>query len=632
MTRSSHILTLMLAMLLMAFAGAGCVEPLHPDDRRDDRQGVRLPIQIRLPAGVMPATKAMDGPVRGLEKESALYSLQVWAFSHPYKPESELTEEEKEGYLNESAIAYINVSDVNVLNNTGEGATVVVSLFIPDYVLSRPDEKMKLDFYVLGNGESIGWNNAGVLKREAMRDAVFKRDPLLGVDYFGVNEALGAFDKIPTSGLPMSCFYDNRGTGFDISFLKTDPDPTDTRMEELGRVWPSMELTRSVSRMRFLFAQATGMTGNAIDSIKIFDFDNAADAGLIPEENYVFPRESAIDIALPDGVAYQSLEWGSIYSGLVGIIGQMDDPMVLCSNSDVMQGMSAQFFDTYVQNLLNQPGNKPTLKTLYLRESDRPIKGRIYYNGRRENGEIVTPSKSVDFSMVGLGFPDRTNFYRDHSWTVYAYMIGQHMQVDVRLDDWVVPWTREEVKINGEETVNVDQDGKFIPDPDAVMVADTLRDPISGAPLMKGNGKPQKKWFNVEVPAGDAGVTGRVVIYAPEGGKLIVTPVAVDTTEFYPRLTPEGRAAYQDPTDSTYVTNWFDISLTTDEISRTYVDPETRIPGLIGITIKRKNLVPGQGGIKAIKLSFAVKVKEGDRLISADSEIIDDEYHFFYEP
>ena len=35
-------------------------------------------------------------------------------------------------------------------------------------------------------------------------------------------------------------------------------------------------------------------------------------------------------------------------------------------------------------------------------------------------------------------------------------------------------------------------------------------------------------------------------------------------------------------------------------------------------------------GRKAVKLSFAVKV--GDRLIGADSEIIDEEYHFMINP
>lgn len=623
MTKSSHILLALLTMALTAFVGAGCVEPLGREDRRNGK-GVELPLQIYLPAGVKTATKAIsDGPVTGLAAESALYSLQVWAFSHPNKSEQAMSDAEKELFRNESSIAYLNVPDVNVLSSSGAGSSIQVSLHIPDYVLSRSDDALKLDFYALGNGASIGLENVGVKRRSEMRDLVFEGN------YFGVNA--DASSVIPSTGLPLACFFDNRGNGYDIAFLKTDPNPTDARMEEMGRVWPEMELTRSVARMRFLFAQATGMTGNAIDSVVLFNFDNLDDPGLIPTETYVFPREDASTIKLPESRGYETLSWGSYYSGLEGNIGQMDDPTILCSNSEVMRNMSAQFFDDYLQQLLAQTGsqNKPTVKILYLRESDKPIKGRIYYNGQRDNkDQIVKPSQSVEFTMAGLGFPDRTNFYRNHSWTIYAYMMGQHMEVDVRLDDWVVPWTRQEVNIMDTVMVNVDQDGKFLTDAD--MQADSLRY-YNGNVIPKSNGKPQKKWFNVPVPAGDEGVTGRVVIYAPQNGKLIVTPVAVDTAEFWPKLLPAEKAVFEaDTADATYVTKWFDISMTTKIIDRR-VDENSGIPGLIGITVKRKNPAPGsQSGRKAIKLSFEIEVMENGqpRRIAADSELIDDEYHF----
>lgn len=70
--------------------------------------------------------------------------------------------------------------------------------------------------------------------------------------------------------------------------------------------------------------------------------------------------------------------------------------------------------------------------------------------------------------------------------------------------------------------------------------------------------------------------------------------------------------------------------MTTNVIDRR-VDEGSGIPGLIGITVKRKNPAPGtQSGRKAIKLSFEIEVMENGqpRRISADSELIDDEYHF----
>jgi len=504
-------------------------------------------------------------------------------------------------------------------------------MIIPEYILSRSEEALKLDFYVLGNGASVSvGSEQSKIKRSEIREVIFE-----GID-FGTNSAETNFGGVPDDGLPLACFFDNRGSGYDISFLKTDPHPTQERMEEMGRVWPEMELTRSVARMRFLFAETTGMTGNHIDSIKLFNFDSPDDLGVIPTKTFVFPREEATDIVLPDGITYETVTWGSFYSGLVmeGGIGKMDDPTILCSNSELMRNMSAQFYDTYVNQCIDSGWVTP--KVMYLRESDRPIKGRIYYNGRRGEGDVlVEASRTVDFNMVGLGFPERTNFYRNHSWTVYAYMIGQHMEVDVRLDDWVLPWVQQEaVKIDGVATVNVDQDGKFITDT-PYQQADSLKYYNTGNVVYKDNGKPKKKWINVFVSeAGAAGVTGRVVIYAPENGRLIVEPVAVDTTNFYPRLTEEQMSDYANPSSPTYVTKWFDIELTTDVINRS-VDQPSGIPGLIGITVKPKSELPtALNGPKAIKLSFSIEVTENGqtRRIAADSELIDDEYHFIINP
>ena len=612
MTRRSHILLFLLAMALMAFAGAGCVEPLRPEDKYGYREGIQIPIQIRLPNLNHYATKAIsDGPVTAMEDESTLHSLQVWAFSHPTKAESAMSASERELFLNETPITDLFVPDLGVLGHQDVSESIEVSMIIPRYILRREDEELKLDFYVLGNGASIGWDNTTVFTRGQLREAVIDTNHF-GTNYFqNADNFVDNFSSFPANGLPMACFFDNRGNGYDISFLKNNMTPTPDQMEEMGRVWPTMELSRSVARMRFLFAQATGMNTH-IDSIRIFNFDNANDPGLIPSESHVFPREDASNaISLPDGVNFKTLSWGIGYASLVENVGHMDDPTILCSNSELMRGMSAQFFEDRVQEYIGTQPQQLTPLVVYLRESDRPIKGIIYYNGNRASG---IPSQTVEFTMEGLGFPDQTNFYRNHSWTVYSYAIGQHMEVDVRLDDWVVPWTRSDVTIDGLKTVNVDQDGKFITD--APMQGDSLR--YDNGNVKYKNGKPEKKWFNVPVPNDGKGVTGRVVIYAPNNGQLIVTPVPVDPSEFWPRLTSED--------DNLDAADWFDISITNNGLIDRSV--ESGIPGLIGITVKQRGTPPGR---KAIKLSFSVKVSE-TQTIAADSELIDDEYHFIIDP
>ena len=614
MTRRSHILLILLAMALMAFAGAGCVEPLRPYEKYGTVASVQLPIQINLPAAGGFVTKAIsDGEVTGTANESALHSLQVWAFSHPLKAESAMTETEIADMLNEGSIAYISIPDVNVLERVDENMSVQVNLLIPDYYLNRPDEELRLDFYVLGNGESVGMGEAGVMKRGQLRDTVFQGS------FFGLNTQEGQnFDGIPETGLPLACFFDNRGSGYDISFLKTDPKPTPARMEEMGRVWPEMELTRSVARMRFLFCKATGMSNTRIDSVKLYNYDSPLNVGIFPSKTYIFPREDGREGVIPFGADYESFTWGTVNSGLIRLIGEMDDPTILCSFSETMRNMSAQYYDTYVQTLV--AAGSVTQKLAYLRESDLPVRGEIYYNGVRREGVLVTPSKVVTFDMVGLDFPTRTNFHRNHSWTVYGYMIGQHMEVDVRVDDWVVPWSEQHVTILDTATVNVDQDGKFITD--APMQADSLRynDGVVKLKEPIEKGKPEKKWFNVPVPAGDS-VTGRVVIYAPQNGILHVAAVPVDSVEFWPRLDPVTEGNNSD------AAQYFDISLTRNVISRA-IDPNSQIPGLIGITVKRKGSPTAK---KAIKLTFTIEMPSG-QLIAADSELIDDEYHFVFDP
>lgn len=612
MRERSHILCFLLAMACLAFAGAGCVEPLYPDDG-ERRDGVRLPIQIFLP-GSGYATKAAGGPVAGYPSESAVKSLQIWAFRHPYKKESEMTEEERSAFLNEGSISYLTIPQFNVTNWTDEHdvlQSVQVSMFIPSHVFrstSNPDS-LKLDFYVLGNGGSVGFESAGSRTRNELRSKVFEGN------YFGTQYP---DTTVPPTGLPITTFFDNRGSGFDISFLRTEPNPTEEQMEEMGRVWPTMELSRSVSRIRFLFSKASGLSNTAIDSIRLFNFDDAVDPGLIPTSSFLFPRENDTEeISLPSGVQYETAVLKNDLGGsVISRIGEMDDPTILCSNSSLMRNMSAAFFEDYVKKAANE--GKVTSKIIYFRESDRPIKGIIYYGGyRNPNTGEVTPSHTAEFTMVGLGFPDRTNFYRNHSWTVYGYFLGQHMQIAVTLDDWVMPWTKEEVTIDGTASVNVDQDGKYITD--AEMTPDSLKNE-SGYVITKKNGKPQKKWFNVLVPDDGVGVEGRVVIYAPDQGELVVRAVPVDNEEFYPRIS-----------DNTDAASWFVIEQTATTIDRSRIN---QVPGLIGITVKRK---PGMGlppEKKAIKLSFFVNVIENGmpRTIDANSELIDEEYHFIIDP
>ena len=186
MTRSSHILRVLLAMALMAFVGAGCVEPLRPEDKPAGKS-LLLPLQIHLPAGGRLATKAIpNGEVVGSAEESALYSLQVWAYSHPLKRESEMSAEESALFLNESPVAYLNVPNVSVLERLDENTSVEVSMIIPEYILNRSEEALKLDFYVLGDycyDKDINTDAGGTTLKSLTYDQAFKTAFCIGYQF-----------------------------------------------------------------------------------------------------------------------------------------------------------------------------------------------------------------------------------------------------------------------------------------------------------------------------------------------------------------------------------------------------------------------------------------------------------------
>lgn len=443
MRRNIFRITAIMATALLAFAGVGCVEPLEPVER--DPNARDLIIRLSVPGQGIPVTKAGTGPVNGISPESQVYTVQVWAFNH-HAADSDAGDSEK-------AVAYSTVD----LGTTGWANTVQrpsgyydewtntttyeVPMTFPGYVLDRDAADMKFDFYVLANASSIGCTAGQDATRGTLKSLSF------GGDNFGTaTPKTGATPTaiLGTTGLPISGFFNKTKNaqgqspyvgpagGVDLSFLKTQPSITAAEMHKLV---PVVQLQRAVSKIRFAFARPTGMTDIQITKIVI-------DGELIPTSTFVFPREDETEFALPSGSGYTTgaATIGSdtnplfvVPSNYTGndIITSVSDPEALKSNSEkklttdqakTPSQMNAQEYDTFLSA-------HSTSQIAYLRESGKPITGKIYY-------KIGATSYEAPFTMEGL---TNTNFHRNHYWTVYAYFEGGNiLQIWTACNPWVL--------------------------------------------------------------------------------------------------------------------------------------------------------------------------------------------------
>lgn len=588
---------------LLAMVVAGCVEPLRPLDPRSDGASY-LPIAVYVPSA--PATKASGGLVASKTAESTLYDLEIWAFTHQAPGETK--------YDDEGAVAYLCLPSISASAFDDKGE-LDVSLRIPDYVMSRPDSLMRFDFYFLANGSSVGIDLSSTatakLSRGALKRKVFGDSDGSG---FGGSIVMAVPDgsvEGKGAGLPMSCFFNNGGMGFDLTFLKFDftadqltyvkrhhgqaYDEDDSDFIALGLttaqinylkshcvsagVWnwfslsPSVTLTRAVSKLRFVFAKTRGLMETQIVSVELVDYND--ESYVIPSQSYLFPRETdPEDFALP-GNDYVKVSMGSSRLPLLlnDDIKEDPNPVRLRGTSTIEDpyfgqpaSMSAQQYDNFLTAWIGK--DIETEKLLYLRETDKPIKGRIHY-------KLGESYNTATFNMLGIG---ASNLHRNYSWTVYAYYSTDPRRLEV--ETYVLPW---DDKLSGSigvlNPVNVDQDGKLLVDPNTATVSN----------------------FRVEVPAAPGAAVARVVIYSPEGGQLLVTPKG-DTEAFTVTITDKDGNTPPD----------------IDKINR------NRDGGEMYIRVARS--ASATSG-KSMQLSFRIKLPSG-RVISADSELIDDNYTF----
>lgn len=276
------------------------------------------------------------------------------------------------------------------------------------------EELKNIDLYILANSEST--NMADKLNGKDLRSIT--RADLQGVtfdDPFGItSEGKAQTTAVPTGkGLPISRAITN---------IEIAKHVADTEIEAKNK-GISIPLVRAVSKLHFYFAR-TADADALTENVKVTKIE--IDGNTFPTESYVFPDEE--DYATADAnKAATSNKYGTpsyvpTPLKLDGVenakIKAVADPLAYKRDE------KTETAQTYMDRMNKEIGGH---NLSYLRETNKPITGKIYYQ-LAEGG--VEKSR-------GFTIPSEGNAIRNRELVVYGYFL----QGGALCLDWqVMPW------------------------------------------------------------------------------------------------------------------------------------------------------------------------------------------------
>lgn len=334
--------------------------------------------------------------------ESDIHSIKVWVF--------------KSGTgASANPIAYKEDNPTAVGGATANGSYTLSLRFLRKI---NGEELKNIDLYILANSEST--NMADKLKGKDFRSIT--RADLQGVtfdDPFGITaEGKAQTTAVPTGkGLPISRAITN---------IEIADHVADTEIEAKDK-GISIPLVRAVSKFHFYFARkADGNTENVkVTRIEI-------DGGTFPTASYIFPDEEEYTKADANK---------SATSGKYGTTTYVDKKLTLdgVENTGIKavpdpltyQRGPSETAQDYMNRMNNEIGGHDLS---YLRETNKPITGKIYYllaEGDFERSQAFTiPSEDA---------------IRNRELVVYGYFL----QGGALCLDWqVMPWNKVSSEIS----------------------------------------------------------------------------------------------------------------------------------------------------------------------------------------
>lgn len=340
--------------------------------------------------------------------ESDIHSIKVWVFKSGTGPSA-------------NPIAYKEDTPSAVDGKPVNGNYTLNLRFLRKI---NGEELKNIDLYILANSEST--NMAEKLNGKDFRSIT--RADLQGVTFnnpFGITtEGKAQTTVVPTGkGLPISRAITN------IEIAKHVAD-TEIEAKDKGI---SIPLVRAVSKLHFYFARKTGEDA-LTENVKVTRIE--IDGNTFPTESYVFPDEE--DYATADAnKAATSNKYGtpSYVPTLLKLDGVENAQIKAVADPLAYKRGPGETAQTYMNRMNNEIGGH---NLSYLRETNKPITGKIYY--QLADGGI---EDSREFTIPSSG-----NAIRNRELVVYGYFL----QGGALCLDWqVMPWNKvtSEIGWNG---------------------------------------------------------------------------------------------------------------------------------------------------------------------------------------
>ena len=326
-----------------------------------------------------PQTRADVGDVDPIDNdinEGIIKSLQLWVY-----------EKNDPGKY----VGYFSTEDVTALNE-GVGTTYQIPVS-DEFAASKPD----VNVYVMANVTNANCG-VGTLNKETARAALLEGAKIT-TGHFGLEQNTRT---VPDDGLPFAGMLTGQTVVGDAPTLRVGT----------ASAVSTVQLTRAVSKLRFVFAKTEGQPKVTITSIKM-------NASMIPDVEYLFQTPA-------------SMNYNTEAKEL--LLDEIDD---IAETADPTQYIYINQTAQEYENLINEAANKhapeePEVTVegpIYLRESDKQLAGTITYtiDGGTE--------QTANFAMQQAG-----DFSRNHTWIVYAYYAGSgKLQVQtVYVKNWEI--------------------------------------------------------------------------------------------------------------------------------------------------------------------------------------------------
>ena len=283
------------------------------------------------------------------------------------------------------------------------------------------EELKNIDLYILANSEST--NMADKLKGKDLRSIT--RADLQGVtfdDPFGITaEGKAQTTAVPTGkGLPISRAITN---------IEIANHVADTEIEAKGKEI-SIPLVRAVSKLHFYFARKAGEDAYT-DNVKVTRIE--IDGNTFPTASYIFPDEEDYATADANKSATSGKYGTPTYVATTLTLDGVENTGITAVTDPLSykRGPSETAQD-YMNRMNTEIGGHDLS---YLRETNKPITGKIYYQLAEGDFE-----RSKEFTI-----PSEGNAIRNRELVVYGYFL----QGGALCLDWqVMPWNKVSSEIS----------------------------------------------------------------------------------------------------------------------------------------------------------------------------------------